>query len=101
MRFKCRRASNLYYINPVHLRELGVELTIRTRNNTHKHVGTEEYDKLKESIRTEGFNSKHPIVLLIRPRSGVCSSDSILDGHHRLNIAIELGLDVVPVCFVY
>ena len=37
-------------------------------------------------------------VLLNRPEFGV---DILLQGYHRLNIAIELNIDLVPVRFAY
>ena len=55
------------------------------------------YDTLKESIRRDGFNEEFPIIVMLRRENG---ADMIYEGHHRLNIAIELGLDVVPVRFI-
>ena len=57
----------------------------------------ERYDTLKESIKTSGFNEEFPILIMLRREGGV---DKIYEGHHRLNIAIELGLETVPVRFI-
>ena len=57
----------------------------------------ERYDELKESIRVNGFDEDFPIVVLFRRVQG---EDKIFEGHHRLNIAIELGLETVPVMFI-
>ena len=57
------------------------------------------YDQLKEQIRTQGFNDKYPITIMLLRKEG--KKDEILDGHHRLNIAIELGITTIPVRFVY
>ena len=58
----------------------------------------EEYDKLKEAINKNGFSPDKPIIIMLRRKNG---KDKILEGHHRLAIAIDLGLDRVPVKFVY
>ena len=55
------------------------------------------YDELKESIETCGFNEEYPILIMLRREGG---EDRIFEGHHRLNIAIELGLETVPVRFI-
>ena len=56
-----------------------------------------KYDTLKESIRHKGFNEEFPIIIKLRHADG---EDQILQGHHRLNIAIELELSTVPVRFI-
>ena len=55
------------------------------------------YDVLKESIDKDGFNEEFPILIMLRREN---NDDKILEGHHRLNIAIELGLATVPVRFI-
>ena len=55
------------------------------------------YDTLKESIDKDGFNEEFPILIMLRREN---NDDKILEGHHRLNIAIELGLATVPVRFI-
>ena len=57
----------------------------------------ERYDTLKESIEKDGFNEEFPILIMLRREN---NGDKILEGHHRLNIAIELGLATVPVRFI-
>jgi hypothetical protein len=96
-------------INPCHLRQLGVELLQRTRDNAYgshreyKHLNQEQrarvYDELKANIQAEGFRHDLPITVMLRRQDG--NKDKILQGHHRLSIAIELGLESVPVKFVY
>ncbi len=107
-----RSSSRVYHIAPIYLRNLGMERygaggTGRHRDNAYD--GKEEtcrltrrekearYDTLKESIRRDGFNEEFPILIMLRRENG---ADMIYEGHHRLNIAIELGLDVVPVRFI-
>ena len=55
------------------------------------------YDQLKESIEKDGFNEEFPIIIMLRREGG---EDKLFEGHHRLNIAIELGLETVPVRFM-
>ena len=68
------------------------ELTHLTREQKEA-----KYDALKESIRHEGFNEEFPIIIKLRR---VRNEDKIFQGHHRLNIAIELELPTVPVRFI-
>lgn len=104
------KSSATYYIDPRHLRQLGVELKQRNRENAYrshailKHKTDAEpgeaYDKLKTSIATKGFCSEQPILIHLNRKNG---KDKILKdgGHHRLAAAIDLGLEEVPVRFVY
>ena len=66
-----------------------------------KHLTKEEreerYDTLKSSIAVNGFNEEFPILIMLRREGG---EDQILEGHHRLNISIELHLETVPVRFI-
>ena len=57
----------------------------------------ERYDQLKESIRINGFKEEFPIIIMLRRES---NEDKLFEGHHRLNIAIELHLETVPVRFI-
>ena len=108
-REKLRKSSGTYNVSPTQLRDLGVEIFERTRDNAYggspdyQHMTQEErrqiYDQLKEQIRTKGFNDKYPITIMLLRKEG--KRDGILDGHHRLNIAIELGITTIPVRFVY
>ena len=107
-----KTSSHVYHIAPQDLRDLNMERrgnggVGRHRDNAYdgkeetKHLTREEkqnrYDNLKESIAVSGFQSNKPIIVMLRRENG---KDMIFEGHHRLNIAIELGLDVVPVRFI-
>ncbi len=107
-----KSSSKVYHISPLYLRKLGLERRGRGglgRHRDNAYDGKEEtchltrrekearYDTLKESIRRDGFNEEFPIIVMLRRENG---ADMIYEGHHRLNIAIELGLDVVPVRFI-
>ena len=107
-----KHSSRVYHIAPLYLRNLGMERrgrggVGRHRDNAYdgkeetKHLTREEreerYDTLKESIDKDGFNEEFPILIMLRREN---NDDKILEGHHRLNIAIELGLATVPVRFI-
>ena len=100
-------SSKLYHVPPEYLREIGVERIQHTRENAYdchdtyrKHFTKAEkeqaYDTLKEKIQNEGFKDECPILIVFRKMG---NNDQIVDGHHRLNIAIELGIATVPVRF--
>ena len=107
-----KASSRIYHIDPQYLRNLGMERygaggVGRHRDNAYdgkeetKHLTKEEreerYDTLKSSIAVNGFNEEFPILIMLRREGG---EDQILEGHHRLNISIELGLETVPVRFI-
>ena len=101
-------SSKVYHISPLHLRNLKIERDTRDRDNAYTGLLPEQanltkeqkevkYDTLKESIRHKGFNEEFPIIIMLRR---VNNEDKIFQGHHRLNIAIELELPTVPVRFI-
>ena len=105
-------SSKVYHISPIYLRNLRVEVSggrrmRRERDNAYdgkdevkgwtREQREERYDTLKESIRQEGFNEEFPIIIMLRREN---NEDKLFEGHHRLNIAIELGLATVPVRFM-
>lgn len=102
-------SSEVYMIDPKLLRALGLELLQRSSENAygshseHKNKTSEqraqEYETLKRKIEREGFRSEFPITVMLLRKDG--KKDKILQGHHRLSIAIELDLSVVPVRFVH
>ena len=107
-----KSSSRVYHISPLYLRNLGMERygkggVGRHRDNAYdgkeetKHLTRREkearYDQLKESIDKDGFNEEFPILIMLRREN---NADQIFEGHHRLNIAIELHLETVPVRFI-
>jgi len=109
---KTKSSSNVYHISPIYLRNLRVEVSggrrmRRERDNAYdgkdevqgwtREQKEERYDTLKESIKKEGFNEEFPVIIMLRREGG---KDKLFEGHHRLNIAIELGLETVPVRFI-
>jgi hypothetical protein len=83
--------------------------TLRRRENAYrshsefKHQSAEErgsiWDALRAKIAAEGFDSNQPITIQLLRKQG--QKDQIKDGHHRLAIAIELGLKEIPIRFLF
>ena len=107
-----KSSSKVYHISPIYLRNLRIEVSggrrmRRERDNAYdgkeevqgwtREQKEERYDTLKESIEKEGFNEEFPIVIMLSREN---NEDKLFEGHHRLNIAIELGLATVPVRFM-
>ena len=107
-----KSSSEVYHISPLYLRNLGMERSGRGgigRHRDNAYDGKEEtkdltreekearYDTLYKSIENEGFNEEFPILIMLRREN---NGDKLFEGHHRLNIAIELGLETVPVRFI-
>ena len=111
-----KSSSKVYHISPIYLRNLEIELdvpgrarAVHDRENAYEgtvraHLTREQkeakYDTLKESIRHKGFNEEFPIIIIIAHVNNENNEDEIFQGHHRLNIAIELELPTVPVRFI-
>ena len=109
---KTKSSSKVYHISPIYLRNLRVEVSggrrmRRERDNAYdgkeevqgwtKEQKERRYDTLKESIEKEGFKEEFPIIIMLRREN---NEDKLFEGHHRLNIAIELGLATIPVRFM-
>ena len=99
-------SSATYWIQPESIRKLDLELTVRDAESAYKHLPeltdsqrSMRYEALRDSIRSGGFDPRYPIIVLLNRME--FGHDKLLQGHHRLNIAIELGLDKVPVRFAY
>ena len=99
-------SSATYWIQPDSLRELDLELTVRDARSAYQHLPDLtnsqrkiRYESLRESIRSSGFDPRRPIIVLLNRLE--FGRDKLIQGHHRLNIAIELGLDKVPVRYAY
>ena len=94
-----KSSSNVYHISPLYLRNLGMERSGKREKGYGEGGGNVyRYDTLKESIEKEGFKEEFPIVVMLRRENRI--KDQILEGHHRLDIAIKLGLETVPVRFI-
>ncbi len=102
------KSSEIYHLNPNDMRKLRLEKLIRTCSNcyqSHEEYKTKEerqeaWDRLKKNIKENGFLNEYPIEIMIKRKEEEGGKDQIYQGHHRLSIAIELGLTKVPVQFV-
>jgi hypothetical protein len=101
-------SSAVYWVCPYQLMRSGLQLNDMRRNNAHSmcperkrntlEANQAEYDSLLRKIEKEGFSEKYPIQIFLNRLNG---QDKILQGHHRLSIALDLKLDLVPVKFCY
>lgn len=57
----------------------------------------EEWDELKEAMASEGWDENQPVFMLV----GRDGKVQVGEGNHRLAIAKELGIDMVPVQFQF
>jgi hypothetical protein len=101
------RSSEIYQISPQVLKALGLELMPRSGKKAYSspkysHLSEEQrlgkYEALRESIKNNGFDPKHPIEVMLLRDGG--KKDKLFQGHHRLAIAIDLNLLTVPVRFL-
>ena len=104
-------SSEIYLISPIQLRNLGIERIQHSRETAYdchddlasltREEKEAKYDTLKESIRVMGFRWKYPIIIMLSrwDEERGSKKDYLFQGHHRLQIAIELGIPTVPVSF--
>lgn len=90
----------LYHITPQAVRELGLERTIRSATNPQKRAGRDrvaDMRKLRESLRTKGFDDARPIHVTFCRSWG--TQDSLRQGHHRVSACLDCGIDRMAVFF--
>lgn len=70
-------------------------------NNKRWHINREEahkkYETLKNSLQKSGYNHKHPMFVMLNRKLG--AKDQLLQGHHRIGICKELGIEDVSISF--
>lgn len=101
-------SSEVYWLAPDDIVSHGLQVNPMSRDNCfaccpeRKSLPLKDrqviYDELSAKIRESGFSAEHPIRIMLN-RDG--EKDKILDGHHRLSIAKDIGATKVPVRFVY
>ena len=99
--------SNIYHLSAGRLRELGLERGRRTAANayaiTNKRWVIPEEERLKkyqalvDSLKN-GFSDDYPISIMLCRTCG--AKDSIDNGHHRMGICIEMGIDRICTNFI-
>lgn len=99
--------NRIYHLSARRLREQGLERCRRTSNNayaiTNKRWAISEqerqkkYQKLVNSLQN-GFSDEYPISIMLCRSMG--AKDSIDNGHHRMGICLEYGIDHICTNFI-
>jgi len=100
-------SSNIYHIRPQEIRRLGLERNIRTAENAYIFSNPkyqmdatqrrQAYEELVESMKEKGFDDTFPLDIMLCRNMGV--QDTLNQGHHRMSVAINCGIDRVSVEF--
>lgn len=108
LRYRIRYyGSNVYHIDPKYIRALKIERTIKTRENAYSFTNPkyrmtqqerdDEYNRIYNSVKENGFDDNEPVDIMLCRLMG--AKDCVNNGHHRMGIALELGLEKIPVRF--
>lgn len=99
--------TRIYHLEASQIRRLGIERGIRTKENayaiTNKRWAISEpervnkYNALAASLRL-GFKDDYPISIMLCRRMGC--KDCVDNGHHRLGICIEEGIERISTNFI-
>jgi len=100
-------SSNIYHIRPQEIRNKKLERNLRTAENAYKFSNpkyqmneTERhkaYEELKTSMLTNGYDDRFPLDIMLCRNMGV--QDTLNQGHHRMSVALECGIERVSVEF--
>ena len=100
-------SSNIYHMRPQEIRDKKLERNLRTAENAYifsnpKYQMSEEerhntYEELKKSMMQNGYDERFPLDIMLCRNMGI--QDTINQGHHRMSVAIECGLERVAVEF--
>ena len=100
-------SSRIYHIDPFEIRAKKIERNFRTKENAYKFTNPKHkiakaerldmYEKLKESMMTNGYNDRVPIDVMLCRLLGV--QDTLNQGHHRMGVAIDCNIHRVAVMF--
>lgn len=70
-------------------------------NNKRWHLDKEKAQKrylsLKNSIKKNGYDYSHPLFIMLNRKLG--AKDQLLQGHHRIGICKDLGIEEVSISF--
>ncbi len=100
------KSPGVYHTNFKYLRDLHIERGFRNAENAYDiskrwHISPEEriskYNSLVASLQAKGFDDKYPISIMLCRRCG--AKDCVDDGHHRIGICAEHGIERIAVCF--
>lgn len=99
--------NRIYHLSARRLRELGLERCRRTADNayaiTNKRWAISEPERLKKyqelvASLQNGFRDEYPISIMLCRSMG--AKDSIDNGHHRMGICLEYGIDHICTNFI-
>ena len=100
-------SSRIYHIDPFEIRAKKIERNFRTKENAYKFTNPKHkiakaerldmYEKLKESMMTNGYNDRFPIDVMLCRILGV--QDTLNQGHHRMGVAIDCNIHRIAVMF--
>jgi len=62
-----------------------------------KEVAQKRYQELREHLKNEGYDPKWPMYVMLNRKFG--AKDQLLQGHHRIGICKELGIEEVNIAF--
>ncbi|MBE6447737.1 MAG: hypothetical protein E7018_00345 [Alphaproteobacteria bacterium] len=100
------QSPNIYHISLNSLRSMHIERGFRNAQNAYAiskrwKISPEErvnrYQKLSNSIKQNGFDDKYPIAIMLCRRCGI--KDCVDDGHHRIGICVENGIERIAIRF--
>jgi len=100
-------SSNIYHIRPQEIRDKKIERNFRTSENAYtfsnpKYQMSEEnrrntYSELVKSMKEKGFDDRFPLDIMLCRNMGI--KDTLNQGHHRMSVALECGVERVAVEF--
>ena len=100
-------SSNVYHIRPQEIRDKKIERNFRTPENAYtfsnpKYQMSEEnrrntYGELVKSMKEKGFDDRFPLDIMLCRNMGI--KDTLNQGHHRMSVALECGVERVAVEF--
>ena len=100
-------SSNIYHIDPFEIRSKKIERNFRSQANAYQFSNPKYkmdeaqrvsmYEKLKESMLTNGYNDRYPIDIMLCRILGV--QDTLNQGHHRMGVAIDCNIHRIAVVF--
>ena len=100
-------SSNIYHMRAQEIREKGLERNLRTAENAYKFSNSKHkiskelrysmYEKLVKSMTENGYDDNFPLDIMLCRNMGI--QDTLNQGHHRMSVAIENGIDRVAVEF--
>ena len=92
--------TGVYHISANAVRAMGLERAIRTTDNPQLRKNKDRQAsmrRLKESLRTRGYDDARPINVMLCRTGG--RADSLRQGHHRVSACLECGVARMAVHF--